>query len=330
MTNDPLVKDFYEDLKTVVEAPERQSFFRISKDAGKTWSRSSMMRLDGLASIAAYDSATVRADGRCLLFLSGSAPQPPGSTPQQQFGASGPLVYCSTRRRHRLPLPVLRGARPQGRPGLHVSARDCARRTAGCCASCAGIATGPLRSGPKSISATTAAAPASSCRARRTSARRRAPVLMSDGRLVLVYGRRMDKPGIRAVVSEDGGTRAGARRSSCARMPVAGTSSYPRAGSSPGKVGVIYYYNDKGDPLHVKTDAWPPSGRRWRAVPRPQHILDRLMGCAALQKMPPSGSFPKARINSQSDAARRWNPVPAFQPAQSRKRKRPCLTAACC
>lgn len=259
MTNDPLIKDYYNDLKTVVDAPERQSFFRISKDAGKTWSRSSMMRLDGLSNLAGYDSATVRADGRCLLFLSGSTPQPPGSTPAQQFGASGPLVYCSTEdgtdfhflsfvapdRKGGPGFMYPRGvALPNGRL-LCVLRRDrdwAAAQWTEIYFSDDGGGTWDFLS-----RATDFGAPA-------------APVLMSDGRLVLVYGRRMDKPGIRAVVSEDGGKSWSPEiivREDAGSWDI----GYPRAWEvSPGKVGVIYYYNDKGDPLHVHTDAWPPWG----------------------------------------------------------------------
>ena len=88
----------------------------------------------------------------------------------------------------------------------------------------------------------------------------RAPVLMSDGRLVLVYGRRMDPPGIRAVVSKDGG------RSWSPEIIVRNDAGswdigYPRAWEvSPGRVGVVYYYNAKDDPMQVKTNAWPPWG----------------------------------------------------------------------
>ncbi len=62
-------------------------FIRVSKDAGRTWSRSVMLPLDGLYSLAAVESATVRPDGRCLLFL--SAATRPGAP-------SRPLVYRST------------------------------------------------------------------------------------------------------------------------------------------------------------------------------------------------------------------------------------------
>lgn len=255
MQNDPLVKDFYADLKTVVETPERHSFFRISKDAGRTWSRSAMLPMDNLASLAAYDSATVRADGRCLLFLSGSTPGFQGSP-----GTNGPLVYCSTEagtdfhflasiapdRNGGPPFMYPRGvALPNGRL-LCVLRRDrdwSAAQWTEIYSSDDGGGTWQFLS-----RATDFGAPS-------------APVLMSDGRLVLVYGRRMDPPGIRAVVSKDGG------RSWSPEIIVRDDAGswdigYPRAWEvSPGRVGVVYYYNDRSDPVQVKTDKWPPWGQ---------------------------------------------------------------------
>lgn len=259
MQNDPLVKDFYNDLKTVVEAPERHSFFRISKDAGKSWSRSAMLPADNLANISAVDSAMVRPDGRCLLFLSGGTQPRGGAGGAQQGGTFGPMVYCSTDDgtdfhflsfvapdRHGGPAFMYpRGlALPNGRL-LCVLRRDrdwSAAQWTEIYFSDDGGGTWEFLS-----RATDFGAPS-------------APVLMSDGRLVLVYGRRMDVPGIRAVVSEDGG------RSWSPEIIVRDDAGswdigYPRAWEvSPGRVGVVYYYNDKSDPVQVKTDAVPPWG----------------------------------------------------------------------
>ena len=254
MQNDPLVKDFYEDLKSVLEAPERHSFFRISKDAGKTWSRSVPIPMDNLSYLAAYDSATVRADGRCLLFLSGSAPGFQG-----QPGSSGPLVYCSTEdgtdfhflssiapdRNGGPPFMYPRGvALPNGRL-LCVLRRDrdwSAAQWTEIYSSDDGGGTWQFLS-----RATDFGAPS-------------APVLLSDGRLVLVYGRRMDPPGIRAVVSEDGG-RSWSTELIVRQDAGSWDIGYPRAWEvSPGRVGVVYYYNTKDDPVQVTTDAWPPWG----------------------------------------------------------------------
>lgn len=254
MQNDPLVRDFYNDLKGVVEAPERHSFFRISKDAGKTWSRSAMLPPDNLANISAVDSAMVRPDGRCLLFLS-------GGTSQQQSGGGtfGPMVYCSTEdgtdfhflsfvapdRRGGPPFMYPRGlALPNGRL-LCVVRRDrdwAAAQWTEIYFSDDGGGTWDFLS-----RATDFGAPA-------------APVLLSDGRLVLIYGRRMNPTGMRAVVSEDGG-RSWSPEIIVREDAGSWDIGYPRAWEvSPGKIGVVYYYNDKNDPLHVKTDSWPPWG----------------------------------------------------------------------
>jgi hypothetical protein len=255
MQNDPLVKDFYADLKTVVDTPERRSFVRISKDAGKTWSRSAMLPMDNLSSLAAYDSAVVRADGRCLLFMTGSAPGFQGS-----LASNGPLVYCSTEdgtdfhflssiapdRNGGPPFMYPRGvALPNGRL-LCVLRRDrdwAAAQWTEIYSSDDGGGTWQFLS-----RATDFGAPS-------------APVLLSDGRLVLVYGRRMDPPGIRAVVSQDGG-RSWSPEIIVRQDAGSWDIGYPRAWEyAPGRVGVVYYYNDKSDPVQVKNDKWPPWGQ---------------------------------------------------------------------
>ncbi len=86
MPQDPLIRDYYNELRKTVEAPDRQVFFRISKDGGGSWSRSAMLPNDGFYSLAATESATVRPDGRCLLFLNGVT---------RQGQQSRPLVYRS-------------------------------------------------------------------------------------------------------------------------------------------------------------------------------------------------------------------------------------------
>jgi hypothetical protein len=81
MREDALIKDFYDSLKPITDAPDRQVYIRVSKDAGRTWSRSVMLPLDGLYSLSAVESSTVRPDGRCLLFLNGVSKQGSGSRP---------------------------------------------------------------------------------------------------------------------------------------------------------------------------------------------------------------------------------------------------------
>jgi hypothetical protein len=86
------------------------------------------------------------------------------------------------------------------------------------------------------------------------------PVLMSDGRLVLVYTYRLPPYGMRAVVSEDEGATWGPEvviRSDGGSWDI----GYPRAWEmSPGKIGTIYHYNDRDDPIQVK-----PVGTPWGA-----------------------------------------------------------------
>lgn len=50
-------------------APNGRAFVRVSKDAGRSWSRSFRLPLDGLHSLSAINSSLVRPDGRCLLFM---------------------------------------------------------------------------------------------------------------------------------------------------------------------------------------------------------------------------------------------------------------------
>ncbi len=101
MRDDPLIRDFYDRMQQVVEAPERHVFIRVSKNAGRTWSRSVLLPPDGLYSLAAVESSTVRSDGRCLLFLERRDPT----------GRSEPSTRLSQhRRRHELSLPVVRHA----------------------------------------------------------------------------------------------------------------------------------------------------------------------------------------------------------------------------
>src|SRR5690606_26310092 len=70
-----------------------------------------------------------------------------------------------------------------------------------------------------------------------------APLLLKDGRLVLVYTYRLPEPGMRAIVSEDEGVTWGGEiiiRDDAGSWDI----GYPRAWEAePGKIGVIYYYN---------------------------------------------------------------------------------------
>lgn len=252
MPNDPLIRDFYNDLRKTVEAPDRRVFFRISKDAGKSWSRSAMLPDDGFYSMAATESATVRPDGRCLLFLNGVT---------QRGASSRPMVYRSLddgsnfhfmsfvvpkdTRYEGLTLMYPRGlVLPSGR--LLCSVRM-DRDWAGdmwteLFASDDGGRTWGFLSRPTEFGAPCA------------------PLRLKDGRLVMVYGQRLAPSGVRAVVSEDEGRTWSGEiivRDDGGSWDV----GYPRAWEyAPGRVGVVYYYNTKDDPVQVKAAGRQPWG----------------------------------------------------------------------
>jgi hypothetical protein len=252
MPQDPLIRDFYDDLRKTVEAPERRVFFRISQDAGKSWSRSAMLPDEGLYSMAATESSTVRPDSRCLLFLSGVT---------KQGQQSRPMVYRSMDDGtdfHFMSFVVPRDTRYEGLNlmyprglmlpnGRLLCTLRLDRNWAGdmwteLYASDDGGRTWGFLS-----RATDFGAPS-------------APLRLKDGRLVMVYGQRLAPSGMRAVVSEDEGRTWSGEiivRDDGGSWDV----GYPRAWEySPGRVGVVYYYNTKDDPVQVKTTARPPWG----------------------------------------------------------------------
>lgn len=253
MREDPLIRDFYEDLKQLVDAPERQVFFRVSNDAGRTWSRSVMLPLDGLYSLAATESVTVRPDGRALLFLNGVT---------RQGATSRPLVYRSTddgtsfhflsfitpddeSRYGGLVQMYPRGLMlPNGRLlcALRLDRDWAGDMWTELYKSDDGGRTWQFLSRVNDFGAPGA------------------PLRMSDGRLVVVYGSRLPPAGIRAVVSEDEGLTWGPEilvRDDGGSWDV----GYPRAWEAePGRIGAIYYYNTKDDPVQVI-----PAGSPWGA-----------------------------------------------------------------
>ncbi|HEY8508926.1 MAG TPA: sialidase family protein [Steroidobacteraceae bacterium] len=253
MKEDPLIRAFYEDLKQFVDAPERQVFIRVSKDAGRTWSRSVMLPLDGLYSLAAIESVTVRPDGRALLFLNGVT---------RQGATSRPLVYRSTddgtsfhflsfitpddeSRYGGLVQMYPRGLMlPSGRLlcTLRLDRDWAGDMWTELYKSDDGGRTWQFLSRVNDFGAPGA------------------PLRLSDGRLVVVYGSRLAPAGIRAIVSEDEGLTWGPEiivRDDGGSWDV----GYPRVWeAAPGRIGAIYYYNSKDDPVQVK-----PSGTPWGA-----------------------------------------------------------------
>jgi len=260
MRDDPLIREFYDSLKPFVEAPERQVFIRVSKDAGRTWSRSVMLPLDGSYSLAAVESSTVRPDGRCLLFLSAAT---------RRGATSRPLVYRSTdegtsfhflsfitpndeSRYGGLNQMYPRGLMlPNGRLLCTVRIdRDWAGDMwTEVHQSDDGGRTWRFLSRVSDFGAPGA------------------PLRMSDGRLIIVYGSRLPPSGIRAVVSEDEGATWGPEivvRDDGGSWDL----GYPRVWeAAPGQIGAIYYFNSKDDPVQVRPvdTLWGAGGVRFIA-----------------------------------------------------------------
>jgi hypothetical protein len=273
MQEDPLIADFVATVTTAFGPPENQVYFRVSKNAGRTWSRSAMLPLDGLYSLSAVESSLVRPDGRCLLFLTGGANK---QGQHNRFPASiehgepnRPLVYRSTDDGtdfHFLSFispkddPDFSGLQrmyprgvmlPNGRIVCTVRVE---RDWAG------DMWTEIFKSDDGGQSwqylsrVTEFGAPGS-------------PVLMNDGRLVLVYTYRLPPRGMRAIVSEDQGLTWGPEiilRDDAGSWDI----GYPRAWEvEPGKIGTIYHFNDKADPIQVKggDTPWGIGGVRYIA-----------------------------------------------------------------
>lgn len=258
MQEDPQISDFVATVPTSQGPPDNQVFFRISKDGGASWSRSAMLPLYGLYSLSAVESTLVRPDGQCLMFLTGGMDQrgqhnrfPAG---REHGEPNRPLVYRSTddgTAFHFLSFitpkddPDFSGLqRMYPRGVLLPSGRIlCALRVdrdwqgsmwTEFFKSDDGGATWQFLS-----RATDFGAPG-------------APLLLRDGRLVLIYTYRLPPFGMRAVVSEDEGLTWGPEivlRDDAGSWDI----GYPRAWEAePGKIGTIYHYNDRSDPTQLR------------------------------------------------------------------------------
>lgn len=236
--------------------PESRPYVRVSKDAGRNWSRPYRVPLDGLPSISGNASQMVRPDGRSLLFLTmiskdgwsrrplvyGSVPDGSGwrflsfITPKEDpFGAADGDWQCTYRfgghrwfypRGMMLPngriLCTLRSQRdPTGVMWTELYYSDDGGLTWGFLSRINDFG-----------------APGSLTR-------------MADGRLVCVYGFRLPPFGIRAVVSEDEGRTWGPE----IVLRTDGGSwdlGYPNAfEAEPGRVSAIYYFNSSEDPIQA-------------------------------------------------------------------------------
>lgn len=228
---------------------------QVSKDGGHTWSAPSAQPLETLKSLTSLSSYVVRPDGRCLHFMyeaDGGWNRRPlvyGSvgdgtefhfmtfiTPENSTDGNAKGDYQTTAPYggHRWFYPrglVLKNGRilcslrcqrdPEGVMWSEVYKSDDGGRTWGFLSRINDFGS------PASL------------------------VQMSDGRVVAVYGYRLPDYGIRAAVSEDGGETWGSElivRDDGGSWDL----GYPNAWEvSPGKMGVIYYFNSKHDPVQI-------------------------------------------------------------------------------
>jgi len=236
--------------------PSSRSFVRISRDAGRTWTPPSELPLDGLHSLSAINSALVRPDGRCLLFL---------TLVSEDGWTRRPLVYASTddgAEFHFLsfitplrdPFAAADGDwKSTYRFGGHrwfyprgVLLPD-------------GTILCTLRSQRDPTGVMWTELYASEDGGLTWSFRSRvndfgAPgslVAMADGRLAVVYGYRLPPFGIRAVISDDGGRTWGPElvvRDDGGSWDL----GYPNAFEvEPGVLGAVYYFNRRDDAVQA-------------------------------------------------------------------------------
>ncbi|MBN8831925.1 MAG: exo-alpha-sialidase [Sphingomonadales bacterium] len=237
-------------------SPQARSFVRVSRDRGHTWSPVFDLPLDGLNALAGRESVLVRPDGTVLLFMMTVDKDgfnrhplvyalPPGGTdfhflsfitpkgdPRGEADGdwTGTLRFAGHRwfypRGHMLPngrmLCVLRAQRdPRGIMWTELYYSDDGGRSWGFLSRVNDFGA------PGSL------------------------VQLKDGRLVMVYGYRLMPSGIRATVSEDGGASWGPElivRDDGGSWDV----GYPNAwATDDGRVGVLYYFNSKDDPVQV-------------------------------------------------------------------------------
>jgi hypothetical protein len=214
----------------------------VSKDAGRTWSRSFWLPLDGLQSLSSIYSSMVRPDGRCLLFHGSARTVDPPPPCVSEHRRQHDLHFMSFRPRTIL----FSGARSRTHPRGYMLPNGrilCVLR---------------CQRDPTSVMWTEVYKSDDGGQAWQFLSRVNdfgAPgslVRMRDGRLVMVYGYRLPPFGIRAVVSEDEGLTWDPEivvRDDGGSWDL----GYPNAWEAePGKLGVIYYFNSKDDPVQVK------------------------------------------------------------------------------
>ena len=241
---------------TAFGAPTARTNVRVSKDRGHSWGPQIAVPLDALHSIAGMNSSLVRPDGTALIWLMEVGESgwdrrpcvyalPPGGhdfhfttfiTPKVDVQAQSLGDYSTTFRYggHRWFYP--RGYMLSS--GRMLCVLRCQRDRLGIMwtevhASDDGGRTWRFMSRVNDFGA-----PGSL-------------VVKRDGRLVMVYGYRLMPAGIRAKVSDDGGATWGEElivRDDGGSWDL----GYPNAWETDdGKIGVLYYFNSKDDPVQV-------------------------------------------------------------------------------
>jgi hypothetical protein len=237
-------------------SPSGRATIRVSKDAGRTWSGASPIALDGLQSLTALNSYLVRPDGRCLLFMFEVSADGWNRRPLVYGSLDGgtEFHFMSFITDERDPKAQAKGDWQSsfaygGHRWFYPRATMMPNGRILCTLRCQRSPTGDMWTevyksddGGRTWSFLSRVndfgAPGSLVR-------------MSDGRLVVVYGYRLRNYGIRAVVSEDEGRTWGNElivRDDGGSWDL----GYPNAWEvEPGKVGCIYYFNSKDDPVQV-------------------------------------------------------------------------------
>jgi hypothetical protein len=234
--------------------PDSRAWLRASADGGRTWRRTILLPLHGLASLTGHGPPTVRADGVAILGL---------ATTSADGWTNRPLVYASTDGGRwnflsfitpqieggsavsdRTELPLFGAIR-------HFYARPLALRDGRILASLR------FQRDARGIFWTDIFESEDGARTWRFLSRVNdwgAPgdiVETQDGRIVCVYGYRLAPFGIRARVSEDGGRSWG---SEIVLRDDGGSwdLGYPRVvEAAPGRLLTVYYFNRKDDPMQL-------------------------------------------------------------------------------
>jgi hypothetical protein len=142
--------------------PNSRPYVRISKDAGRNWSRSYRLPLDGMPAASTNSSQMVRSDGRSLLMLTAVS---------QDGWSRRPMAFLSVP--DQSTWRFLSFVTPHHLPSAGTAGSIRARWNSGAAASCARCAASAVRRatcGARCTTATTAASPGVSVRASMISA----------------------------------------------------------------------------------------------------------------------------------------------------------------